>query len=107
MIFPERQIKPLNLYLSPMERYITLSVTNLIIFLVIGLTGIVSVLSVSHSVGAWHARFKSREECMYYYKIENLNTTGEAARICDKIIPHTNVTISIYNNTSLVPLENK
>jgi hypothetical protein len=74
---------------------------------VIGLTGIILLQSVSQSVGAWHARFESREECMYYYKIENLNTTGDAARICDKIIPHTNVTISIYNKTSLVPFENK
>jgi len=63
--------------------------------------------SLSQSAGAWHARFESREDCMYYYKIENFNTTGEAGRICDKIISHTNVTISIDNKTSIETLENK
>ena len=81
-----------------------LSLTTLIIFLVIGLIGLISALTGLQSVDAWHARFESREECMYYYKIENLNTTGEAARICDKIIPHTNVTIAVDNKTTVAPL---
>jgi hypothetical protein len=57
-------------------------------------------------VDACHARFESREE-FYYFKTEYLNTTGDAARACDKIIPHTNVTMAMNNKTSMVPLENK
>lgn len=34
---------------------------------------------------------------MYFFKTEFLNTTGEAGRMCDKVIPHTNVTISVDN----------
>ena len=80
-----------------------LSLTTLIVFLVIGLMGLISALTVLRSVDAWHARFESREECMYFFKTEYLNTTGEAARTCDKIIPHTNVTISLDNKTTIVP----
>jgi|GEM_PF-2157149 len=73
----------------------------------IGIIGIISVLSILQSVGGGYGRFKSRGDRIYYYKMENLNTTGEVGRICDKIIPHTNVTISIDNKTSIVPFENK
>ena len=82
-------------------KVVHLSVITLVIFLGIGIAGLMSTLSVLQSEVAWHARFDSREECMYYYKMENLNTTGEAARICDKIIPHTNVTISVNNETTM------
>ena len=61
-------------------------------------------LTVLESVDAWHARFESREERMYFYKIENLNTTAKIARICNKIIPYTNVTIATDNNTT-IPLK--
>lgn len=72
-----------------------------------GISGLTSALTVSQSADAWHTIFQSREECMYFLKTEHLNTTGEAARTCDKIIPHTNVTITTDNKTTIVPLENK
>jgi len=58
-------------------------------------------LTVLQSVDASYARFESREERTYFYKIENLNTTGKVARICNKIIPYTNVTIATDNNTTI------
>jgi hypothetical protein len=51
--------------------------------------------------------FQSREDCMYFFKTERLNTAGEADKICDKKIPHTNVTIGIDNEDTTVLLENK
>ena len=76
---------------------------NLMTFIIIHgivITGVLSTLTVLQSADAWHVRFESREECMYFFKTEFLNTTGEAGRMCDKIIPHTNVTISLDNRTT-------
>lgn len=74
-----------------------MNLMTLIIILGIVITGVLSTLTVLQSADAWHARFESREECMYFFKTEFLNTTGEADRMCGKVIPHTNVTISVDN----------
>lgn len=77
-----------------------LNLMSLIIIVVIAITGVLSTLTVLQSADAWHARFESREECMYFFKTEFLNTTAEAGRMCDNVIPHTNVTISVDNMTT-------
>ena len=77
-----------------------LNLMSLIIIVWIAITGVLSTLAFLQSADAWHARFESREECMYFFKTEFLNTTGEAGRMCDKVIPHTNVTISVDNRTT-------
>ena len=77
-----------------------LNLMSLIIIVVIAITGVLTTLTFLQSAHAWHARFESREECMYFFKTEFLNTTGEAGTMCDKVIPHTNVTISVDNRTT-------
>jgi hypothetical protein len=77
-----------------------LNLMSLIIIAGIAITGVLSTLTFIQSVDAWHTRFESREECMYFFKTEFLNTTAEAGRMCDKVIPHTNVTISVDNRTA-------
>ena len=64
------------------------------------ITGLILVLTLLQSAHAWHTIFESREECMYVLKTEYLNTTPQAARMCDKIIPHTNVTITMENKNT-------
>ena len=43
---------------------------------------------------------KAEKNVCIFFKTEFLNTTGEAGRMCDKVIPHTNVTISVDNRTT-------
>ena len=86
-----------------------LSLKTLIVLAIgIQITGLISVLTLLQSADAWHTIFESRKECMYFLKTEYHNTTGEAGRMCDKIIPHTNVTlasdnITTDNKTTIVP----
>jgi hypothetical protein len=94
------------LMLKSSMKVMQLSLT-LVIFIGVGTTGLISTLTVSHLVDAWHTMFQSREDCMYFFKTERLNTAGEADKICDKKIPHTYVTIGIDNEDTTVLLENK
>lgn len=40
------------------------------------------------SVDAWHAEFSSKKECRDAVIEATGNKTGEANRICDRLIPH-------------------
>jgi hypothetical protein len=43
-----------------------LNLMSLIIIVGIAITGVLSTLTFLQSADAWHARFESREECMFF-----------------------------------------
>lgn len=61
---------------------------TIIIVLAMAASGGIVVNFLVESVDAWHAEFSSKKECRDAVIEATGNKTGEANRICDRLIPH-------------------